>query len=184
MKALADACIRFSTGLSASTEQALRVCTCLHPTITWVPSNHHKANRYTRSPVKNRDAGPIAGVAFNGGGGSRQLGPDDNDPVSATRIPKHPTTPFLFHHKTHQPQFFFSSPTTNVAHYRYYAFKFSIFSSTFSPFFASNRMSELATIRERRLLLCVQGRGRVCVLRKLSTRFPLTMLRSAADAGT
>ncbi|RAR03239.1 zinc finger phd-type protein [Stemphylium lycopersici] len=36
--------------------------------------------RTKRSPVKNRDAGPIAGVAFNGGGGSRQLGPDDNDP--------------------------------------------------------------------------------------------------------
>jgi hypothetical protein len=39
-------------------------------------------------PVKNRDGGPIAGVAFNGGGGSRQLGPDDNDPVSATHFPE------------------------------------------------------------------------------------------------
>ncbi|KAA8626457.1 zinc finger phd-type protein [Pyrenophora tritici-repentis] len=38
--------------------------------------------RTKRSPVKNRDAGPIAGVAFTGGGGSRQLGPDDNDPHS------------------------------------------------------------------------------------------------------
>ncbi|RMZ66004.1 PHD-finger domain-containing [Pyrenophora seminiperda CCB06] len=38
--------------------------------------------RTKRSPVKNRDAGPIAGVAFTGGGGSRQLGPDDNDPNS------------------------------------------------------------------------------------------------------
>jgi hypothetical protein len=37
------------------------------------------------SPVKNRD-GPIAGIAHTGGG-SRQLGPDDNDPVSATQIP-------------------------------------------------------------------------------------------------
>jgi hypothetical protein len=39
-------------------------------------------------PVKNRDGGPIAGVAFNGGGGSRQLGPDDNDLVSATHFPE------------------------------------------------------------------------------------------------
>jgi hypothetical protein len=40
-------------------------------------------------PVKSRDGGPIAGVAYvNGGGGSRQLGPDDNDPVSATQIPE------------------------------------------------------------------------------------------------
>jgi len=40
-------------------------------------------------PVKNREGGPIAGVAYvNGGGGSRQLGPDDNDPVSATQIPE------------------------------------------------------------------------------------------------
>ncbi|KAF1945789.1 hypothetical protein EJ02DRAFT_441594 [Clathrospora elynae] len=38
--------------------------------------------RTKRSPVKNREAGPIAGVAFLGGGGSRQLGPDDNDPNS------------------------------------------------------------------------------------------------------
>ncbi|KAF1848530.1 uncharacterized protein K460DRAFT_375382 [Cucurbitaria berberidis CBS 394.84] len=41
-----------------------------------------QAARTKRSPVKNRDGGPIAGVAFNGGGGSRQLGPDDNDPNS------------------------------------------------------------------------------------------------------
>lgn len=38
-------------------------------------------------PVKNRDGGPIAGVGYNGGGGSRQLGPDDN-PVSATHFPE------------------------------------------------------------------------------------------------
>ncbi|KAL6707546.1 hypothetical protein ACN47E_003895 [Coniothyrium glycines] len=41
-----------------------------------------QAARTKRSPVKNRDAGPVAGVPFIGGGGSRQLGPDDNDPNS------------------------------------------------------------------------------------------------------
>ncbi|KAH7081687.1 hypothetical protein BKA63DRAFT_405592 [Paraphoma chrysanthemicola] len=44
---------------------------------------HNNAAKTKRSPVKNREAGPIAGVAYvNGGGGSRQLGPDDNDPNS------------------------------------------------------------------------------------------------------
>ena len=86
-----------------STQQALRICAYM----TENPSNHYKTNRYTHRPVKNRDAGPIAGVAFTGGGGSRQLGPDDNDPVSATQIPEHPTTPFLFHHTIHQQHFLF-----------------------------------------------------------------------------
>ncbi|KAF2031062.1 hypothetical protein EK21DRAFT_63993 [Setomelanomma holmii] len=45
---------------------------------------HNNTAKTKRSPVKNREAGPIAGVAYvNGGGGSRQLGPDDNDPVSS-----------------------------------------------------------------------------------------------------
>ncbi|CAO2654189.1 Nn.00g109220.m01.CDS01 [Neocucurbitaria sp. VM-36] len=87
----------FQDRFVAPTEQALRVCTCL---------------RHASPPVKNRDGGPIAGVAFNGGGGSRQLGPDDNDPVSATQIPEasnhaiplpphNPSTTFaLFHPPT------------------------------------------------------------------------------------
>ncbi|KAH7349118.1 hypothetical protein BKA66DRAFT_516576 [Pyrenochaeta sp. MPI-SDFR-AT-0127] len=41
-----------------------------------------QAARTKRSPVKNREGGPIAGVGYNGGGGSRQLGPDDNNPNS------------------------------------------------------------------------------------------------------
>ena len=82
------ACSRLSSRLQASTEQALRVCTCLHRTVPHLSSNDYITNCYTRRPVKNRDAGPVAGVPFIGGGGSRQLGPDDNDPVSATQIPE------------------------------------------------------------------------------------------------
>ncbi|KAF2635797.1 hypothetical protein P280DRAFT_493488 [Massarina eburnea CBS 473.64] len=41
----------------------------------------HQAARTKKSPVKNRD-GPIAGIPHTGGGGSRQSGPDDNDPSS------------------------------------------------------------------------------------------------------
>jgi hypothetical protein len=75
----------------------------------------HQTNRIdTRRPVKNRN-GPIAGIAHTGGGGSRQLGPDDNDRVSATQIRASPTTIFpssSTHH--HQQQsfliFFPSSP--------------------------------------------------------------------------
>ena len=107
-------------------------------------------------PVKNRDGGPIAGVAFNGGGASRQLGPDDNNPVSATQIPKasnhtiplpprNPSTTITL----------FPSPTTNAAHNKHYSSKISLLTSTFGYIFTSNRMSELATIRERRLLLCL-----------------------------
>ena len=77
--------------------------------MTRARSSKSKTDHGTRRPVKNRDGGPIAGVAFNGGGGSRQLGPDDNDPVSATQIPEasnhtiplpphHPPTTILLHH--------------------------------------------------------------------------------------
>ncbi|KAF2445739.1 hypothetical protein P171DRAFT_272482 [Karstenula rhodostoma CBS 690.94] len=41
----------------------------------------NQAARTKKSPVKNRD-GPIAGIPHTGGGGSRQSGPDDNDPDS------------------------------------------------------------------------------------------------------
>ncbi|KAF2853978.1 hypothetical protein T440DRAFT_515460 [Plenodomus tracheiphilus IPT5] len=41
-----------------------------------------QAAKTKRSPVKNREQGPVAGVPFTSGGGSRQLGPDDNDPHS------------------------------------------------------------------------------------------------------
>ncbi|KAI8938260.1 hypothetical protein NX059_005919 [Plenodomus lindquistii] len=41
-----------------------------------------QAAKTKRSPVKNREQGPVAGVPFTSGGGSRQLGPDDNDPNS------------------------------------------------------------------------------------------------------
>lgn len=85
---LGTASVRFSTGIRSASEQTLRVCTCLPCTF----ENHHQIIRKLicdmHRPVKNRDGGPIAGVAFNGGGGSRQLGPDDNDPVSATHIPE------------------------------------------------------------------------------------------------
>ena len=73
---------------SLASEQTLRIRTCLPCTL----ENHHQIIRVLicdmHRPVKNRDGGPIAGVAFNGGGVSRQLGPDDNDPVSATHFPE------------------------------------------------------------------------------------------------
>ena len=110
---LGTASVRFSTGISLASGQTLRVCTCL-PCIF---KNHHQIIRKLtcdiHRPVKNRDGGPIAGVAFNGGGGSRQLGPDDNDPVSATQIPAasnhtiplpphNSSTPFSFFISQHQ----------------------------------------------------------------------------------
>lgn len=65
---------------------------CLHLLSTrfqYYCQTSRKANPHVLRPVKNREGGPIAGVAFNGGGASRQLGPDDNDPVSsATQIPE------------------------------------------------------------------------------------------------
>ncbi|KAF2012055.1 hypothetical protein BU24DRAFT_435490 [Aaosphaeria arxii CBS 175.79] len=51
------------------------------PTTKRLKLNNGQAARTKRSPVKNRD-GPIAGIAHTGGGGSRQSGPDDNDPAS------------------------------------------------------------------------------------------------------
>jgi hypothetical protein len=98
-------------------------------------------------PVKNREGGPIAGVAYVNGGGSRQLGPDDNDPVSGTQIPEHPTTPFLFHHTTHQEHpLFFPIPITNVTHHEFYPSQIPYLASAFSFVFASNRMPELAAV--------------------------------------
>ncbi|KAF9733087.1 hypothetical protein PMIN07_006361 [Paraphaeosphaeria minitans] len=67
----------------------------------------HQAARTKKSPVKNRD-GPIAGIPHTGGGGSRQSGPDDNNPVSATQIPAPPN------HTTFLPPPNPSSPTTTT----------------------------------------------------------------------
>jgi hypothetical protein len=167
---------------AVSTEQALRVCQCLQHNVKKSRQIINKANSHVHRPVKNRDGGPIAGVAYvNSGGGSRQLGPDDNDPVSATHFPEasnhaiplpphNPSTTFTF----------FSSAITNVTHYTLHTSQIAYFTSTISSIFASNRMSELASIRKRRPLLCLQRRGRICLLRDLSTRFPPSMLRSTA----
>jgi hypothetical protein len=72
--------------MRASTQQVLRVCTRPRGTSLNPDQAFRLLTRAMYRPVKNRDGGPIAGVAFNGGGGSRQLGPDVNDPVSATRF--------------------------------------------------------------------------------------------------
>lgn len=165
-----------------STEQALRVCQCLQHIVLHSRQIINKANLCVHRPVKNRDGGPIAGVAYvNSGGGSRQLGPDDNDPVSATHFPEasNHTIP-LPPHNPSTTLTFFSSPITNVTHYELHTSQPAYFTSTFSTIFASNRMSELAVIRKRRPLLCLQRRGRVCLLRNLSTRFSPSMLRSTA----
>jgi hypothetical protein len=142
----------------------------------------NKANSYTHRPVKNRDGGPIAGVAYiNGGGGSRQLGPDDNDPVSATQIPEasNRTIPLPPHNPSTSPNFFLSL-ITNVTHYEFHTCQTAHFASTFSTFFPSDRMPELADIRKRRPLFSLQRCRRVCLLRNMSTRFSSLMLRSAA----
>jgi hypothetical protein len=142
----------------------------------------NKANICTHRPVKNRDGGPIAGVAYvNGGGGSRQLGPDDNDPVSATQIPEasNRTIPLPPHNPSTAPNYFLSL-ITNVTRYKFPSSQTTHFASSFSTVFPSNRMPELAVIRERRPLLCLQRCRRVCLLRNLSTRFSSPMLRSAA----
>lgn len=83
-----------------STQQALRVCTLL--SYFFSPREHTTNDIGTHRPVKNRD-GPIAGIAHTGGGGSRQLGPDDNSPVSATQIratPNHIIRSFSTHPST------------------------------------------------------------------------------------
>lgn len=86
---LGHASARFGTGVPVSTEQALRVSQSLHHALQKYCRIIKIANSCAHRPVKNRDGGPIAGVAYtNGGGASRQLGPDDNDPVSATQIPE------------------------------------------------------------------------------------------------
>ena len=103
-----------------STEQALRVCQCLQHIFRKSRQIIRKANFIVHRPVKNRD-GPIAGVAYVNGGGSRQSGPDDNDPVSATQIPEasnhtiplpphNPSTTFTFFH--HPTQMLFTRSLT------------------------------------------------------------------------
>jgi hypothetical protein len=177
-----DAGSRFSTGFSASTEQALRVCICLQHAFQYFCQTSRKANTQVHRPVKNREGGPIAGVAFNGGGASRQLGPDDNDPVSgATQIPEASNQ----HHSSSTTKpinntLRFSSSNTNAPQHTLRTAQTTHFSSTFSFVFASNRMPALATIRERRLVLCLQRHRRVCLLRRLPTRIPSLMLRSTA----
>jgi hypothetical protein len=142
----------------------------------------NKANLCMHRPVKNRDGGPIAGVAYvNTGGGSRQLGPDDNNPVSATQIPEasNRTIPLPPHNPSTALNFFLSL-ITNVIHCKSHTSQTTHFTSTFSTVFTSNRVPELAVVRERRPLLSLQRRRRVCLLRNLSTRFSSLVLRSAA----
>ncbi|KAH7409962.1 hypothetical protein DE146DRAFT_775188 [Phaeosphaeria sp. MPI-PUGE-AT-0046c] len=80
---------RFSSPLAESAAGTRPSTPAAGPAPKRLKLTHGNTARTKRSPVKNRDGGPIAGVAYvNGGGASRQLGPDDNDPVSATQIPE------------------------------------------------------------------------------------------------
>jgi hypothetical protein len=98
-----------------------------------------KANFLLHRPVKNREGGPIAGVAYVNGGGSRQLGPDDNDPVSATQIPEASNHAIpLPPHTPSTTLNFFSSPITNVTHYEFYTSQTAHFASTISIIITSN----------------------------------------------
>jgi len=142
------ACRCFGTGVSSASEQALRVCTCLRDT----SEIHHQIIKkliYDNRPVKNRDGGPIAGVAFNGGV-SRQLGPDDNDPVSATHFPEasnHTIPPSPTQSTTRFVTFY---PTTsNGGRQEDFDAQIPSFATTVSCVFSSNRSSEVAGIRER-----------------------------------
>jgi len=92
-------------------------------------------------PVKNRD-GPIAGIPHTGGGGSRQSGPDDNDPVSATQIPAPPnhmiflsstTTQTINHNHNHFSFPFPSSHMILTTTFPSLKFPYSPPSSTLSP---------------------------------------------------
>jgi hypothetical protein len=173
---------RLRAGVQLPTEQALRVCQCLQRDFSKSRQIIKKTNFCAHRPVKNRDGGPIAGVAYvNNGGGSRQLGPDDNDPVSATQIPEasNHTIPLPPHNPLTTLTFFFH-PITNVVHQTFNTSQTTHISSTFSTFFTSNRMSEFTFVGERRLLLCLQRSGRICLLRDLSTRFSSLMLRSTS----
>jgi hypothetical protein len=99
----------------------------------------------TCRPVKNRD-GPIAGIAHTGGGGSRQLGPDDNDPVSATQIRSPNQLRPFFLHTTINNNFAFLSSITHAFLNAHRTSKIPIFSSQFCFIVSINRMSGLATI--------------------------------------
>jgi hypothetical protein len=97
-------------------------------------------------PVKNRD-GPIAGIPHTGGGGSRQSGPDDNDPVSATQIPAPPNhTIFL---PPHNPSITIITTITHDLQCRRHASQIPILASEFNVITSSNALPGLATIRER-----------------------------------
>ncbi|KAJ4375058.1 hypothetical protein N0V83_002138 [Neocucurbitaria cava] len=81
-KRLRDEPSRFSSPQLESAGVSRPSTPAVGPAPKRIKLTNGQAARTKRSPVKNRDGGPIAGVAFNGGGGSRQLGPDDNDPNS------------------------------------------------------------------------------------------------------
>ncbi|KAH7551472.1 hypothetical protein BM1_09788 [Bipolaris maydis] len=81
-KRLRDDPLRFSSPQSEPATVTRPSTPAVGPAPKRVKLTNGQGARTKRSPVKNRDAGPIAGVAFTGGGGSRQLGPDDNDPNS------------------------------------------------------------------------------------------------------
>jgi hypothetical protein len=103
------------------------------PTFAWhlaaISSTLDKANFYAHRPVKNRDGGPIAGVAYvNGGGGSRQLGPDDNDLVSATHVPEasNHTIPLPPHNSSTTITFFSHHPSQMLLNTSFTPFKLPI----------------------------------------------------------
>ncbi|KAH6643948.1 hypothetical protein C7974DRAFT_300404, partial [Boeremia exigua] len=81
-KRLREDMSRFSSPQLESAAISRPTTPAIQPAIKRIKLNNGQAARTKRSPVKNRDGGPIAGVAFNGGGVSRQSGPDDNDPNS------------------------------------------------------------------------------------------------------
>lgn len=83
-------------------------------------------------PVKNRD-GPIAGIPHTGGGGSRQLGPDDNDPVSATQIPAPPNHTIFLPPQTSPSSSSITFPMILTAGATPFKYLYSPPSSTLSP---------------------------------------------------
>ncbi|KAF1834318.1 hypothetical protein BDW02DRAFT_498617 [Decorospora gaudefroyi] len=81
-KRLREDSLRYSSPLFESATATRPSTPAVGPVPKRIKLTNGQGARTKRSPVKNREAGPIAGVAFIGGGGSRQLGPDDNNPNS------------------------------------------------------------------------------------------------------
>ncbi|KAL1650945.1 hypothetical protein SLS61_005713 [Didymella pomorum] len=82
-KRLREDMSRFSSPQLESAAVSRPTTPAVQPAIKRLKLNNGQAARTKRSPVKNRDAQPIAGMPYSGGV-ARQSGPDDNNPDKAS----------------------------------------------------------------------------------------------------